>query len=148
MLLSNWTTSTTLHTLNWQLTGAPSSATSAIAVGFFPVVFPLPGLCGSGNIYSDGLLFVANGMTSAVGAWSLPNITLAYNPALIGASLYAQSASLDVTQPIGFSVSNGLKSTLSNTTPGVQCARIASGGVYAATSGSLYASNGLVTLFR
>ena len=147
-LLSNWTTSTTTHTLNWQALAGPGSAAGAVAVGAFPIAIPLPGLCGSGFIYTDGGVLVIPGTTSTTGAINTTNITVPYTAALIGTALYSQAAALDGSQNFGFAVSNGLQSTLGDTAPGIQCARVWTSGNATATTGSIGNNNALVTQFR
>lgn len=147
-LLSNWTTSTTTHTLNWQVLAGPGSAAGAVAVGAFPIAIPLPGLCGSGFLYTDGGVLVLSGTTSTAGAINTSNITVPYDGALIGTSLYSQGAALDGSQNHGIAVSNGLQSTLGGTAPGIQCMRIWTLGNATATTGTVGTNNALVTQFR
>lgn len=136
-------------TLIWNLTKGPATASTSILVGIVNPNFPLPGLCGSGTVYTDASLLNLAGTTSAAGAFNTTSIAITpYDPAWQGLTLTAQAASLDASQPVfPLAVSNGITSVVPGLPSAVTCNRLYSSTV-AATTGSLGANYALVTRFK
>ncbi|MEM7199546.1 MAG: hypothetical protein AAF628_04730 [Planctomycetota bacterium] len=99
-----------LEMLNWgsKLSmnyGVSNNVAGAPAFGNLaggPAAFPLPGLCAQLLVNPVGMLTLGLGITDGFGDVTATFDPLPYNPALIGAELYAQGMVLDVGQPGSF----------------------------------------------
>ena len=147
-LRSNFTTSTTVHSLSWQTRSGPSSAAGVTLVGVTPTNLPFPPVC-PGTIWTDGALLQLGGTTTAAGVMNTSVISIPYNAVLVGVTTHAQSAAVDATQPgLGLAASNGLASTIPDVTVAVMGARLWASGNASATTGSIANNYLLVTRFN
>lgn len=145
---------TASSSFDWSIARGPSSAAAGLLVGLGdPDVF-VPGLCptSAGNrLRCDGSIASLIGSLDAVGAWTLPTLTVPWQPAFVGTALTAQAAAVDPTQQgLGIAVSQGIVSIVPPGPVAPQVARIVATGPGAsvATSGTRWFGLGFVMRLR
>jgi hypothetical protein len=108
-------TSATTIELGFELRSAPAGAPIVLALGTSDPMFALPGLCAA--LRTDAALTLSLAVADAVGSVAPRVFLLPWDPQLAGATLFAQSAASDPSQPaLPVVVSSGNRTTV----PGAQ----------------------------
>lgn len=149
-LRSTFTTNLGTNTLSltWEVTNATTAAPAGVLVGATNPNLFLPNLCGGNRLYTDVAYFVVSGSTDALGRWTLPTATVAWNPYFIGGTLTAQAAALDFGQGgLNVAASNGITSEVAPGPTTFAMGRLISTNP-TATTGVLNLGYGLITRFQ
>ncbi len=149
-LRATFTTNTGANTLSlgWAISNGPTAATAGLLIGLTNPNAYLPNLCNGNYLYTDGAVVGLIGATDALGRWTLPTSTIAWNPAFAGAALTAQAAAVDIGQGgLNVAASNGIRNEVAPGPQAFQITRVYAG-TATATTGQVNVGYGLVTRFQ